>query len=73
MWAYVADALISVNISKVSGRVSSLAQINTFLQSWSPSLHPTSKLSKDIIQLMKTGQKLGVSFDALKLSESLKE
>ena len=43
------------------------------MQSWSPSLHPASKLSKDIIQLLKTGQKLGVSFDALKLSESLKE
>jgi Reverse transcriptase (RNA-dependent DNA polymerase) len=73
MWAYVADVLISENISRVSGRVSSLAQINTYLQTWSPSLHSSSKLPKDIFQIMKTGQKFGVNFEALKLSKSLKE
>src|ERR1700683_3819146 len=52
MWAYVADVLTNNSISKASSKVSSNAQINTYLLSWNPSLHITSKLSKDIIQMM---------------------
>ena len=73
MWAYVADILINNSTSKASNNVSSSAQFNTYLQSWNPSLHATSKLSKDIIQMMKTGQKFSVSFEALKLSDLVKE
>jgi exonuclease III len=73
MWAFVADVLISENISKTSGKIASLAQINTYLQSWHPSLHSASKLSREIIQMMKTGQKFGVSFEAIKLSDLVKE
>ena len=62
MWAYVADVLINNSTAKASSKVSSSARINTYLQSWNLSLHATSKLSKDIIQLMKTGQKFGVDF-----------
>jgi ribonuclease HI len=72
MWAYVADVLISENVSKSSGAVTSLAQINTYLQSWSPGLHSSSKLPIDILRMMKTGQHFKVSFEALKLSDSLK-
>ena len=73
MWAYVADILINNNTSKATSNVSASAQLNTYLQSWNTSLHATSKLSKDIIQMMKTGQKFGVSFEALKLSDLIKE
>ena len=73
MWAYVADVLINDSISRATGKVPALAQVNTYLQSWNPSLHATSKLSKDVIQKMKTGQKLGVNFEALKLSDLVKE
>jgi hypothetical protein len=72
MWAFVADVLISENISRASGKVASLAQINTYLQSWSPSLHSSSKLSRELVQMMKTGQKFGVSFEAIKLSDLVK-
>ena len=73
MWAYVADVLINNSTTKAASRVSSLAQINTYLQSWNLSLHATSKLSKEIIQMMKTRQKFGVDFEALKLSDLVKE
>ena len=73
MWAYVADILINNSTSKATNNVSSSAQLNTYLQSWNTSLHATSKLPEDIIQMMKTGQKFGVSFEALKLSDLVKE
>jgi len=72
-WAYITDALISNNISRASGQVATLAQVNTYLQSWKPSLHTSSNLPKDIIQMLKTGQNSGISFEALKLSDALKE
>ena len=61
--------LTNSSMSKTSGKVSLPAQVNTYLQSWSPNLHTTSKLPKDIIQMMKTGQKFHVSLEALKLSD----
>jgi len=73
LWAYVADVLINKSISRASGKVSASAQINSYLQSWNPNLHATSKLSKDIIQMMKTGQRFGVNFEALKLSDLAKD
>jgi hypothetical protein len=73
LWAYVADVLINKSISRASGKVSASAQINSYLQSWNPNLHATSKLPKDIIQMMKTGQKFGVNFEALKLSGLAKD
>ena len=73
MWAYVADVLINESKSKASGKIQAPAQTNVYLQSWNPSLHSASKLPKDIIQMMKTGQKFGVSFEALKLSDLVKD
>ena len=49
MWAYVADVLNNNNTSKTTSKVSPSVQINTYLQSWNPNLHVTSKLSKNII------------------------
>ena len=72
-WAYVADVLISEHVSKASGAVAKQAQINTFLQTWKPSLHSTSNLPKDIIQMLQIGKELNVNLEALKLSDSLKE
>jgi hypothetical protein len=69
---YVADVLINHSTFKTSSKVSPSAQFNTYTQSWNPSLHATSKLSKDIIQMMKTGQKFDVNFQALKLSDLAK-
>ena len=73
MQAYVADVLINKSKSKASGKVQAPAQTNVNMRSWNPSLHSASKLSKDIIQMMKTGQQLGVNFEALKLSDLAKE
>ena len=73
LWAYVADVLINKSISRALGKVSVSAQINLYLQSWNPNLHATSKLPKDIIQMMKTRQKFGVNFEALKLSGLAKD
>ena len=50
MWAYVADVLNNNNTSKTTSKVSPSAQINTYLQSWNPSLHVTSKLQETLFK-----------------------
>jgi hypothetical protein len=71
-WAYVADALIGESITKNSGNVSKLAQINIYLQSWKPGLHPVSTLPQNIRKMLKTGKEFNLNFEALKLPDSLK-
>ena len=71
-WAYVADALIGESITKNSGNVLSLAQINVYLQSWKPGLHSASTLPQNIKTMLKTGKEFNLNFEALKLSDSLK-
>jgi exonuclease III len=71
-WAYVTDLIIGESISKSSGLVSSLAQINVYLQTWKPSLHSRSNLPACIRTMLKTGKELNVNFESLKLSDALK-
>lgn len=44
-----------------------------YLQKWNPSLQSNSGLPKDILQMLQTGKELNVSFEALKMSDTLKE
>lgn len=71
-WAYVADALIGEAVTRQSRGVHKLAKINIFLQSWSINMQGNSKLTNDLLTMLRTGHKYGVRFDALKLPTKLK-
>jgi ribonuclease HI len=73
VWAYITDVLIGESITKDSGAVSSLAQMNVYLQTWRPGLHPGSTLPKSIKTMLKVGKDFNLSFTSLKLSDSLKK
>jgi len=72
-WAYIADVLISESVTKSSGAISNLAQINVYLQTWRAGLHPGSTLPKTLQNMLKIGKKFGLNFTSLKLSDSVKE
>jgi hypothetical protein len=73
IWAYVADVLIGENVTKNSGTVSNLAQINAYLQTWKTGLHSGSNLPRHIRTMLKVGQDFNLSFSSLKLPDSLKK
>ncbi|KAL6298151.1 hypothetical protein BKA93DRAFT_744739, partial [Sparassis latifolia] len=72
-WAYVADLLISDNITKSSGQIDKTAQKNIVLQSWRAGLHSTSHLPSDILRMLCAGESFGLNFEAIKLSPTLKK
>jgi ribonuclease HI len=72
-WAYIVDILIGESITKDSGAVSSLAQMNVYLQTWRPGLHSGSTLPRNIKAMLKVGRDFNLNFTSLKLSDSLKK
>jgi hypothetical protein len=73
IWAYVVDVLIGESITKASGSVSKLAQMNVYLQTWKSGFHSGSTLPKSIQTMLKAGKDFNLSFESLKLSDMLKE
>ena len=73
LWAYAADVLISLAVSRSAGAIRRNAQINTFLQTWSPTLGPRSKLPVYMQRMFTVAKKHRVSFAAVKLSAPLKK
>ena len=71
-WAWAADALVSMAASADAGAISRPAQINTFLQSWKPSLGTKSKLPHYLRRMLTVAKKHHVSFAAIKLSRKAK-
>ncbi|KAL6300500.1 hypothetical protein BKA93DRAFT_866095, partial [Sparassis latifolia] len=72
-WTYIADSLINEQVTKASGQVRRLSQINVFLQTWRAGLHSSSPLPRDILHMLQAGEKFHVNFEAIKLSPSLKK
>ena len=72
-WAFAADVLISKAVTRAAGAIRAKAQINTFLQTWSPALGPKSALPKYLQRMFTTAKKHNVSFAAVKLSNQLKQ
>jgi len=66
-WAYLADHLIAKHVTSSAGMISPTAQINTFIQTWSPGLHPGSKLPISLKRALKTAKELRVSLEAVKV------
>ena len=73
MWALAADVLMSKSASKDAGAIRATAQINTFLQSWSPSVHKASKLPEYLKRMLATAKECNVSFAAIKLDSRMKK
>lgn len=71
-WAFIADALIGKKCSRTSGEVNNLAQMNLYLQTWKPALRTNSSLPDNLYRMLRVGKQYHISFDALKLPESLK-
>lgn len=72
-WAFVADALISQHIPSNYRAPDPSTHINTFLQTWKPSLRPPhTKLPHDLMQMLKVAKKYNVHFDSLLLDPTLK-
>ena len=73
LWALAADALFSKNASKDAGAIRKSAQVNSFLQAWTPSLHKTSKLPGYLKEMLAAARKCEVSFAAIKLDTKMKK
>ena len=71
-WAWAADTLMSMAASADAGAISRPAQINTFLQSWKPSLGAKSKLPYYLRRMLTVAKKHHVCFAAIKLSHKAK-
>ncbi|EPS94061.1 hypothetical protein FOMPIDRAFT_1104305, partial [Fomitopsis schrenkii] len=71
-WALAADVLIGLSASREAGAIRKSAQINTFLQSWSPALHKASKLPEYLKRMLSTARKYNVSFAAIKMDKQMK-
>ncbi|EPS95049.1 hypothetical protein FOMPIDRAFT_1133206 [Fomitopsis schrenkii] len=73
MWAYAVDVLFSLYATKDAGAIQHPAQINTFLQSWSPAIHHASPLPEYLKRMMANAKKHRVSFEAIKLDKASKD
>ena len=71
-WAWAADTLMSIAASADAGAISRPAQINTFLQSWKPSLGTKSNLPQYLRRMLTVAKKHHVCFAAIKLSHKAK-
>lgn len=69
MWAWVTDTLLSLRATADTGAIACKAQINSFLQSWSPSVSHQSRLPHHLKQMLHTAKKHRVSFTVVKLSK----
>ncbi|TFY58490.1 hypothetical protein EVJ58_g6390 [Rhodofomes roseus] len=71
-WAFAVDIMFSLNASRDAGAIKRDAQINTFLQSWSPKTRGGSRLPEYLKKMLNTAKKYNVSFAAIKLDTQIK-
>ncbi|KAH9917473.1 uncharacterized protein B0H18DRAFT_883771, partial [Fomitopsis serialis] len=72
-WAFAMDVLISKCATRDASAIRPEAQINTFLQSWSPATHSRSPLPPYAQRMLLVAKKHNVSFAAIKLDRRTKE
>ncbi|EPS96544.1 hypothetical protein FOMPIDRAFT_1130197, partial [Fomitopsis schrenkii] len=72
MWAWAVDVLLSKHATSDAGAISRKAQVNSFLQSWSPAVGARSTLPQYLKSMLRTAKKHDVSFAAIKLSKRTK-
>jgi hypothetical protein len=71
LWAYIADEIISTQLSVKS--LDKLTQINIFLQAWRVNPNANSKLPQDPMLMLQIGHELNVDFKVLSPMRMLKE
>jgi hypothetical protein len=70
-WAYIADEIIN---TQLAGRhTDKQARINMFLQQWSVNPNTTSKLPRDLTNMLQIGHELKVDFTAIDPEKNTKE
>ncbi|TFY57613.1 hypothetical protein EVJ58_g6920 [Rhodofomes roseus] len=69
-WAYAMDAILAKHVTKNTGAIDKKAQVNTFLQSWTPAYAARSQLPRYMKEMLNIGKKYGVQLEALKSSET---
>ncbi|EPS95521.1 hypothetical protein FOMPIDRAFT_1108758, partial [Fomitopsis schrenkii] len=72
MWAWAVDVLLSRHATSDAGAINTKAQVNSFLQSWSPAVGARSTLPRYLKSMLLTAKKHDVSFAAIKLSRKSK-
>ncbi|TFY54647.1 hypothetical protein EVJ58_g8730 [Rhodofomes roseus] len=55
-WAYAMDAILAKHVVKRFGAIDTKAQVNTFLQSWTPAYAARSRLPRYIKDMLSTGK-----------------
>ena len=73
IWAFAMDVLISINVSPSYGRIRPASQINSFLQSWRPSVSHQSRLPVYVKRILSVALRHHVNFEAVRLPRRLKE
>lgn len=72
LWAFIADILLEENIAK-SSNIDRNVTCNTYLQKWSPSMAPGSKLPLDLKRMLKVGWKYNAGFSAINIPHQVKK
>jgi hypothetical protein len=72
LWAFVADILIEESVAK-SNNIDHNVTMNTYLQKWSPSLTPGSKLPLNLKRMLKVGRKYNAGFSAISIPHLIKK
>ncbi len=71
-WAHVADILLARAVVATDRAVDVKSRVNTFLQTWTVSMHAAAKLPENLRRMMKAAVKYRVRVDAPNPSEVLK-
>ena len=73
VWAFVAEVLIGLHITKGSGGVHKLSQVNTFLQTWKVNMTGASRLPEDIKRMLRIAKKHNLTCNAIKIDRKIKK
>ena len=65
------DVLIGQYITKDSGDIHRLSQINNFLQTWRVNTSGPSKLPEDIKRMLRISKKYNLTCNAIKIDRAL--
>ena len=72
-WAFAMDVLIGQQITRNSGDVHRLSQVNKFLQTWRVNTSGPSKLPEDIKRMLRVSKKYNLTCNAIKVDSKIKK
>ncbi|PPR01210.1 hypothetical protein CVT24_006120 [Panaeolus cyanescens] len=71
-WTRVMDEIVRMSVPKSSPAKDLESRINTFLQTWKPTIQAGSRLPKNVISMLKTALKYKLTFNPNILSDEVK-